>query len=131
MRVSDQDPVVTTTIPAQWPVSSFCREYQRHQHRCLQNQYGGGGIYLDTKFATAARTVTLTNSNAGENDWVGVWIWSRGNITLNNVSANDNHTEAGIHVDNCRDYDPEYPRRRWYLFPFRQYPADQRPYPQQ
>jgi len=71
-----------------------------------QNHSGGGGIYLDTKFSTAPRTVSLSNSNAGENDWVGVWIWSRGNITLTNVSANDNHTEAGIHVDNCRDYDP-------------------------
>ena len=50
--------------------------------------------------------MTLSYSNAGENDWAGVWIWSRGNITLTNVSANDNHSEAGIHVDNCRDYDP-------------------------
>ena len=68
-----------------------------------QNQNGGIGMFLSTRYATAARTVTLSNSNAGQNDLDGVVVFGRGNITLNNVSANDNHTEGGILVDNCLD----------------------------
>lgn len=67
------------------------------------NYSNGGGIYLDAKFTTSPRTVTLTNSTTGENDWVGVWIFSRGNIVLTDVSAYNNY-QGGIHLDNCMDH---------------------------
>ena len=67
------------------------------------NENDGGGIYLDTKFSTAPRTITLTNSMADHNSWVGVWAYSRGNIALTNVSTYENY-QGGIHLDNCLDW---------------------------
>ncbi len=69
-----------------------------------QNQYTSLGIYLDSKSSSAPRTVTLVNSSASENDWAGVMIFARGNVTLTNVTANNNGGDGGIHVDNCLDW---------------------------
>lgn len=69
-----------------------------------ENENEGDGMVLDTKFSTAPRTVTLTNSNTSDNDYPGIVIFSRGNIILANVISDNNANGGGIRLDNCLDW---------------------------
>ncbi len=66
----------------------------------LEAHSNDGGLMLRNNNATTPRTVTITNADANDNNWAGVWVASKGAITLTNVNANNNHSEAGIALDN-------------------------------
>ena len=76
----------------------------------------GDGVYLDNSGAISAKTVTLSGASvfngnfAQYNDGTpadtipeaGLEIFSKGNITVNNITANDNVSGAGALLDNSQ-----------------------------
>jgi hypothetical protein len=67
------------------------------------NQNDGGGFMLNSSKSVLPKTVQVRNVEAYGNDWIGVWVGSKGTITLTNVTVSDNGYEGGIHLDNCLD----------------------------
>ncbi len=75
----------------------------------------GSGVFVDNcsyNFGTdycnnlIASNVTIKGTNNfSNNGWDGLRIWSSGVITLNNVTANDNGTDAGRNAANPNYYD--------------------------
>jgi len=63
-----------------------------------------GGLMLRNEFASAARTVVVTNADLFRNNRAGMWLVSRGAVTLTNVGASENGYDGGIHVENAFCY---------------------------
>ena len=47
------------------------------------------------------KTVLVSDVEVSGNDWVGLWIKSKGAVTLTKVNASDNGFDGGIFVDNA------------------------------
>ncbi len=67
----------------------------------LDGDVSDGGAYLDNTAGTAGVTLLGTNIFS-ENEW-GLGIWSKGNITVNNLVANSNTDGSGAYIDACID----------------------------
>ena len=61
----------------------------------------GYGAYIDNSSSTARMAITLTGNNAFENNILGgLWITSKGVITVNNVNADGNEYYDGAYLSN-------------------------------
>ena len=56
-------------------------------------------MYNNRSGAVGDVTVTGTNSFSGNNDW-GLQVYSRGAVSLDNVTADGNKTQDGVNIDN-------------------------------
>jgi putative surface-exposed virulence protein len=75
------------------------------------NNNGFMGVYIDTYSVTAVPvTVTLLGVNTFNNNWIhGLTVYSDGQITLNNLTANGNGS-WGAFLDNVTQGNPSAPR---------------------
>jgi hypothetical protein len=64
------------------------------------NQNEGGGIVVRNDESATPKTVLISDCEVSGNDWHGLFVWSKGNITITNVSADTNHL-SGVFADNC------------------------------
>lgn len=64
------------------------------------NQNEGGGIVVRNDESVTPKTVMISDCYVSGNDWHGLFVWSKGNITLTNISADTNHL-SGVFTDNC------------------------------
>ena len=63
---------------------------------------GNDGAYISNQTAAAPQPVTLTGTNEFNSDhYTGLYIGSKGALTLNNITANSSATGAGVYLDNC------------------------------
>jgi hypothetical protein len=66
------------------------------------NNNSGSGVYIDNTFTFTPKAVTFTGSNNFSfNGSDGLFIYSRGAITLSNVTAIYNTNGSGVVADNC------------------------------
>jgi len=71
---------------------------------------GGYGVYVDTcawnsttDFCDGVGAVTLTGTNIMNNDYYyGLYVNSKGAVTLNNVTADNSLHSDGAYIDNCQ-----------------------------
>lgn len=68
----------------------------------VDNEVTVAGAYLTNYLATKPALVTINNSDFSSNSAVGIYIASRGVVTLNNINANDND-DIGALIDNTFD----------------------------
>jgi len=59
------------------------------------------GAYLDNGYSQVIVPISITNSDFSGNESDGVKIYSRGAVTLNKVTANNNYDGYGVYIDNC------------------------------
>ncbi len=64
------------------------------------NQNQGGGIVFGNYESATPKTVLVSDCEVSGNDWHGLFVYSKGNITLTNISADTNHL-SGVFADNC------------------------------
>jgi putative surface-exposed virulence protein len=64
------------------------------------NQNEGGGIVVRNDESVTPKTVLISDCEVSGNDWHGLFVYSKGNITLTNISADTNHI-SGVFADNC------------------------------
>jgi hypothetical protein len=64
------------------------------------NQNEGGGIVVRNDISTTPKTVLISDCEVSGNDWHGLFVYSKGNITLTNIGADTNHL-SGVFADNC------------------------------
>jgi putative surface-exposed virulence protein len=62
----------------------------------------GSGMFIDSSGSAAPATVTINNGQFSENHLDGLHVECKGNISLNNIIANQNTTGDGMYLDNCQ-----------------------------
>ena len=78
-----------------------------------QSSSSGSGAYLSNQIPGSTAGVTLTGTNTFNSNWQnGLFIVSRGAITLNNITANSNGLSTGsrgVQIDNTNSLAPVAP----------------------
>jgi hypothetical protein len=64
------------------------------------NNNGGNGINLDNSSATSAKAVTVDGGYYQENQLNGIFIVSKGLVTIKNIQVNNNQGGDGININN-------------------------------
>jgi len=80
-----QGPITATLLTARWN--------------------GRSGMYITKAGDIYPTTVSISESSFYENNWSGLYLLARGNVTLTNVNANNNQWGDGVYIDNALYYD--------------------------
>ncbi len=66
----------------------------------VANANGGDGVHIDNRASLTNQGVTVGGTNTFNDNGNGLYVRSRGVITVSNLSASRNDDD-GVHLDNC------------------------------